>query len=260
MTEHSMSADKRSAATDAGAPSAYHRAIRILHWTMAAGFALMWLTGVLVTNVEGEPLFVADDRQGVIRDLHKSIGLTLLALLVLRLALRFILPPPPLPAAIPPRERRLAHAGHAAVYAGIVIACVTGYAIADLHDYGNAYFGVALPQMFPTSESVAGWAATPWAYLLHAVLAYGLLLLVAGHVLAVALHRRLHGVDLLPRVWRGASADPGRAYRRLGLAAAMVVAATIGFAIRGFVTLGPLEEPRDYLTTTPFHRPTTGGR
>jgi hypothetical protein len=82
--------------------------------------------------------------------------------------------------------------------------------------------------------------------------------LVAGHVLAVALHRRLHGIDLLPRVWRGASADPGRAYRRLGLAAAIVVAATIGFAIRGFVTLGPLEEPRDYLTTTPFHRPTAG--
>lgn len=72
------------------------------------------------------------------------------------------------------------------------------------------------------------------------------------------LHRRLHGIDLLPRVWRGASADPGRGYRRLGLAAAIVVAATIGFAIRGFVTLGPLEEPRDYLTTTPFHRPTAG--
>ncbi|VFR32597.1 Cytochrome B561 [plant metagenome] len=222
---------------------------------MAIGFALMWLTGVLVTNVEGVPYFVDEDRQGVIRDLHKSIGLTLLALLIVRLGMRLLHASPPLPAAIPQAERRVAHAGHVALYVTIVIACVTGFAIADLHEYGNAYFGIELPQIFPTSEWVAGWAATPWSYILHAIFAYGLLALVVGHVAAVWLHARAHRVDLLPRVLSRAAKSPGRMLVRLSFVGGSVLAVVVIFAIRGFVTLGPQEEPRDYRTTTPFFKP-----
>jgi cytochrome b561 len=233
----------------------YSRAARVLHWLMAIGFALMWATGVLVTNVEGVPLFTnEDDLQGAIRDLHKSIGLTLLGLLVLRAGLRVLVPPPLLPAAIPAHEQRRAHAGHFAIYAMVVVACITGLAIADVQEYGNAYFGIELPQLFPTTERVLGWSVNPWIYVLHAIFVYGLLALVVGHVLFVALHRNKHGVALLNRMLALRSAREDVALKRLvrgatGFAALIAVLAAVAFA-----TLGPTEEARDYVRTTPFSR------
>lgn len=229
----------------------YHRYLRILHWTMAIGFVLMWSTGVLVTNVEGIPYFVEDDRQGVIRDFHKSIGLTLLGLLMIRIILKLTQAHPTLPGTMSTSRKVLARSGHIALYVVIVVACLAGFAIADLHDYGNAYFGIELPQLFPTSESIAGWASTPWSYILHAVLVYTLLALCVGHILAVWLHKRFHSLDLLPRMFQRSSGRP-HALRRLMIIAAIVVVMVVTFAARGFITSGELEEPRDYKTTTPF--------
>ncbi|OEC36152.1 cytochrome b561 [Pseudomonas cuatrocienegasensis] len=245
-----------NALDSSGAPetTAFHPSIRTLHWAMAIGFVLMWLTGVLVTNIEGVPYFVDGDRQGLIRDLHKSIGFTLLALLCLRLGLRLWHKTPALPTTISPSGRKAAKAGHIALYAAVVLACVTGFAIADLHEYGNAYFGIELPQIFPTREHVAGWAVTPWSYIAHAVLAYGLLALVVGHVAAVWLHARSHKVDLLPRVLSRAGKNPRPVLTRIVLIALCISVVVTALAVRGFVTLGQLEEPRDYKQTTPFSK------
>jgi cytochrome b561 len=233
----------------------YSRAARMLHWLMAIGFALMWATGVLVTNVEGVPLFTENDRQGVIRDLHKSIGLTLLGLLVLRAGLRVLVPPPPLPEAIPSREQRHAHIGHFALYATVVVACITGLAIADVQEYGNAYFGIELPQIFPTTERILGWSVNPWIYVLHAVFAYGLLALVVGHVVFVAVHRSKHGVALLNRMLALRRTRDDVALKRLVRGAITFAAVIAVLAAVAFVTLGPAEEARDYSTkTTPFAR------
>jgi cytochrome b561 len=232
----------------------YSRAARVLHWLMAIGFALMWATGVLATNVEGVPFFTTeDDLQGAIRDLHKSIGLTLLGLLVLRAGLR-VLVPPPLPAAIPAHEQRRAHLGHLAIYATVVVACITGLAIADVQEYGNAYFGIELPQLFPTTERILGWSVNPWIYVLHAIFAYGLLALIVGHVLFVAVHRNQHGVALLNRMLALRRLRDDVALKRLVRAAVAFAAVIALLATVAFVTLGPTEEARDYLRTTPFSR------
>jgi cytochrome b561 len=236
----------------------YSRLARALHWLMAIGFVLMWLTGVLVTNIEGVPFFTENDRQGVIRDLHKSIGLTLLGLLILRAGLRFIYPAPALPAEIPVNERKRAHLGHVAIYVIIIAACISGYAIADLHEYSNAYFGIALPQIFPTTERVLGWWSTPWAYVLHAILAYGMLALVIGHVLFVLLHRRRHGVQLLTRMLHLSNEAADRILPRLVRTTLLLGAITILLATIAFVTLGPTEEARDYLSTTPISQRPAG--
>lgn len=233
-------------------PLYYHPMLRALHWIMAWGFIIMWLTGVLVTNIEGVPFFVDEDRQGLIRDFHKSVGYTLLMLLLLRLGVKLTQPAPAAPLAMPLRDRRLALAGHAAIYLMVVAVCMTGIAIADLHEYGNAYFGIELPQLFPTREQVLGWASTPWAYVLHAALAYGLLALSAGHIAAVWLHARSHKIELLPRMYAKAGKNPAQTRRKLTFVACCIVLLVAVFALRGFVTLGELEAPRDYRTTTPF--------
>lgn len=228
--------------------ASYPALVRVLHWTMAIGFVAVWLTGVLTVNMEGLGSEAWDERQGQVRDLHKSLALTLVALAVIRLFARWLLPIPPLPPAIGPRERRLAHAGHLALYALVFLGSAAGLAIADLQAYGNAYFGIDLPQIYPTQEVLAGWSVDPWAYVLHAVLAYGLLALVCIHAAAVFMHRR-HGLDLSHRVVGDAAGAPAWV-NRATVVLAFIVAIVIAGALRGHLTSGPTETPRDYGRTT----------
>ena len=90
----------------------YVPAARLLHWLMAAGFVFMWACGYVMTTWAGEDTPLEE----FLFDLHISIGVTLAALLVLRIAIRLLYKPPPLPAELTRLERHGAHLGHAALY------------------------------------------------------------------------------------------------------------------------------------------------
>ena len=70
----------------------YHLTARLMHWIMALGFVFMWACGYAMTSL------VEDDSplEELLFDLHISVGVTLLALLVLRIAIRLVHRPPPL--------------------------------------------------------------------------------------------------------------------------------------------------------------------
>ena len=63
-------------------------------------------------------------------DLHKSTGITVLGLVLLRILWRIGHRPPPLPAEYPPAERHAAHWAHLALYALIIGLPLSGW----LHD------------------------------------------------------------------------------------------------------------------------------
>ena len=88
----------------------YVLAARVLHWLMAAGFVFMWVAGFLMQNVAGDDTPLED----LLRDLHISVGVTFGCLLILRIAIRILCRPPPLPRDISPIERCAAHFGHLA--------------------------------------------------------------------------------------------------------------------------------------------------
>lgn len=101
----------------------YTRVAMLLHWSVAclilANVAVGW--GVdLLPDAAVRPAI----------NLHKSIGLTVLGLVVLRIAWRLTHRPPAFPAAYAPAERRLAHAAHAMLYVLIFAVPLSGY----LHD------------------------------------------------------------------------------------------------------------------------------
>ena len=91
----------------------YHASIRTVHWLMALGFLFMWGCGYAMTSI------VADDSplQEILFGLHISIGVTLLFLLIVRIAIRLGVGAPPLSPAIPRIERIGAHLGHLGLYA-----------------------------------------------------------------------------------------------------------------------------------------------
>ena len=117
---------------------------RVLHWLMAAGFVFMWICGFYMTR------FPEDDSplQGFLYGLHISVGVTLLALLAARIAVRMRNTPPALPVEIPPLERRAAELGHIALYVLPLAVIALGYAQTNLKGYAVKWFGLELPSIF----------------------------------------------------------------------------------------------------------------
>jgi cytochrome b561 len=106
------------------APAArYSRVAVVLHWLIAplivANVTLAWLVDSL-----------PDGWVRPVIDTHKSIGITVLGLALLRLLWRVGHAPPPLPVAYPRWERTVAHLAHAALYALIVAIPLSGW----MHD------------------------------------------------------------------------------------------------------------------------------
>lgn len=183
----------------------YHVFIRWLHWLMAACFVFMWASGYYMRN-----LMVHDSpAQEYLYDLHKSVGVTLIVLLVARLSARLLTRLPELPSGLPAAERRAARAGHWGLYALVALGVTTGWALTDFGGHGVVWFGVSMPQVFPIREQLFGVTLDPLTSTIHAWLVYGLLALVAVHVAAVVKHGRKDRTDLLPRiaVWKIRSAE-----------------------------------------------------
>ncbi|CAG1773251.1 partial Cytochrome b561, partial [uncultured bacterium] len=89
----------------------------------------------------------------------------------------------------------LAHWGHRALYALMVVTPLVGWADSNLHGRPVKLFGLPLPKLFPTVEDIG----TTSGYI-HTVLAYTLLGVVAVHVAAVIKHRYVDRADVLRRI------------------------------------------------------------
>lgn len=90
-----------------------------LHWLIAAAILYnVWLGATMDC-----------DEQFDVCQQHKSLGITILALSVLRLIWRLVNPPPPLPAHMPAWEKFAARAGHWAFYALMIGVPLGGWAL-----------------------------------------------------------------------------------------------------------------------------------
>jgi cytochrome b561 len=121
-------------------------------------------------------------------DLHKSIGLVLLAVMLARVAWRFISPPPP---ALPNHgklTRIASKAGHGLLYLGLFVVMIAGYLISTADGVGIPVFGLfevpALVSDLPDQADVAG--------VIHFYLAWGLVIFAGLHGLAALKH---HFID-----------------------------------------------------------------
>ncbi|WP_374193459.1 cytochrome b [Trinickia mobilis] len=95
----------------------------ILHWVIAAGILCNVALGLSVD-------FLPDDWIRPVIDTHKSIGITVLGLVLLRILWRVAHRPPPLPKAFPSWERASAHAAHLLLYVLMIGLPLSGW----LHD------------------------------------------------------------------------------------------------------------------------------
>jgi cytochrome b561 len=111
-----------------------------LHWTIALGVAAQFALGWWMIGLPDEGRV-----QAYWFNLHKSLGLTLAAFLLVWPLWRTRHPRPAFAAVMPPWQRRLARGTHIGLYACLLTLAVTGYLGSSFSGYPVRYFGWALP-------------------------------------------------------------------------------------------------------------------
>jgi cytochrome b561 len=170
-------------------PRYSHVAI-VLHWVIAALVATLVMLGFYMTGLPRN----TPDRAFFV-NLHKSLGVLTLVLVVVRLGWRLTHKPPPLPATVPDWQRRSAALSHGLLYAVLLMQPVTGYLTSSFGEYGIRFFGVALPAATQPDPVLREWFADA-----HGAIAIALITLVVIHSLAAAGHGILARDGVLQRM------------------------------------------------------------
>jgi cytochrome b561 len=167
----------------------YTRTAVVLHWVLAV---LILSNVALALSVD----LLADAWVRPVIDLHKSIGITALGLVLLRLLWRAGHAPPALPQRYARWERRLAHAAHAAFYCLMLALPLTGWmhdsAWKDAAAHPLRLFGVVpWPRIgwIEQVEPVARESLHTVFGKLHTGASYALYALLALHLAGVAKHQ-----------------------------------------------------------------------
>lgn len=173
----------------------YSLSAQTLHWLMAFGFVFMWACGYAMTSL------VADDSalQETLFGLHISIGVSLLVLLIIRIGVRLTSAAPAPFQSLQNWEKLASHLGHLALYALPLLIIFIGWAESDFGGHGVHFFGLTLPKVFPTMETLWGVNLETATATIHKWLAYTMLGVFVVHVGAVIKHR-IEGHDVLTRM------------------------------------------------------------
>lgn len=127
---------------------------------------------------------------------HKSIGVTVLLLVALRLLWRFTNPVPVLPADMPAWERHAAHASHFLLYAAMVGLPVSGWMLSSASGVPFRIFGeIPLPSIVSVDKETAELAKQ-----IHHAIFFLLCLLLIAHVGAALRHHYVKHDDVLKRM------------------------------------------------------------
>jgi cytochrome b561 len=161
---------------------------------------LHWLIAVLILGMFGLGIYMADlplsPQKLKLYSYHKWTGVTVLLLALIRISWRFGHTPPPLPASQPRWLQRMAHGGHALLYAMLFAAPLSGWLMSSALGFTTVWFGVLpLPDLIAKDQELGETLK-----LAHRYLNYGFLVVVIGHALAAIKHQWLDRDGTLSRM------------------------------------------------------------
>jgi len=170
----------------------YDAVAMTLHWVMAVLILGLLAMGLTMTGLKPGSSLQFQLYQG-----HKSVGITVLALALLRLGWRLTHRPPSLPETMPGWERRLAHAGHAALYTLMLAMPLLGWAVVSTSPFNipTVLYGVIPFPHLPLPHDLNAAAK-----LLHRSGGWIMIATVFGHAAAALRHHYLLGDAVLTRM------------------------------------------------------------
>ena len=172
---------------------AYTVTARVLHWTTAFLILFMIPLGIVIANDWGGAA------QDFLYDLHRSIGVTIIPLVILRIMYRWRHPPLPLPEDIVPMQRFAAEATHWGLYALLVVQPFTGWIATSAYRAPVVVFGwFELPPIWPQDR-----AFSDRLFFFHALIGIAIACLVAAHIGAALYHHFVRRDCVLLRMISG---------------------------------------------------------
>jgi cytochrome b561 len=180
----------------------YDAVAKLLHWLIATFVLCLIGLGLTMTRTGGLALKLE------LYQLHKSMGITVLMLMMLRIAWRLFLPPPDLPPAMPGWEQGAARGTHLLLYAMLLALPLSGWAMvsATLPPFNLPtvlYKAIPWPHI-PGIENLSAAAKKTVEALsknVHAALGWALAALVSLHVAAALRHGFILKDGVMLRMW-----------------------------------------------------------
>lgn len=182
----------------ARSPNRYTLVAIILHWVMAIGIAALAIIGLVMVHAKLDPM-----RLFQLYQLHKSIGVTVLLVAVLRLSWRLGRRPPPLPNSMPPIEQAAAAGGHLVLYLLLFALPLSGWALvsSSVFNIPTVLYGVIPWPHLPVLSTLADKAPVEALLkIIHAYGAYALIAIVGLHAAAALRHHFIVKDDVLLRM------------------------------------------------------------
>jgi cytochrome b561 len=168
---------------------------RLLHWVMAICILSMLFIGVgFASTITPKylPLVTA----------HKTLGIVILVLALIRLAVRLRYGAPPLPATLPAPMKLAASLSHYALYVLMIGMPLLGWAMLSAAAYPVVLYGnIRLPQILPQNDMLHTvlWDA-------HFYLAYAFYAVILLHIAAAL----FHALVLRDGVFQSMAPEPSR--------------------------------------------------
>ena len=189
----------------------YTRTAVFLHWLIGLGILCMFVLGWYMTDLpkEGPKATTFDlfnlgiyswqsaepiTPRNLYFNLHKSIGITLLALIILRIIWRLRHEPPSLLASLKVWEKKLANLGHRLLYLLMIAVPLSGLIMAISGKYGVKWFGI------PVVPAVENKAVRETFVDVHEIIGIILLIVIVVHVLGALKHHFIDKDDSLKRM------------------------------------------------------------
>ncbi len=167
---------------------------RGLHWLMAVLILLAIALGLTAAYLPA-----GQSPRPELLDIHKSLGLTVLVLIVVRIAYRLVKGEPPYREALDPLTHLASRLAHAALYVLMLVMPLSGYIFSAAGGYSLPWFGLfKWPRVLPSDKNLSQWGE--WV---HDKAAWIIIGVVVLNIMAVIWHVTIKRDGVLARMRGG---------------------------------------------------------
>ncbi len=168
----------------------YPATSKLLHWLVAACVLTTAPVAIAMGRVSEGPL------QNALYNLHKSLGVLILVLMILRLINRFVVGAPIPDPDIEPWQKTVSSAVHGLLYVMLLAMAVVGYIANSAYGAATPFFGLFdLPAVVGKNEDLANQL-----FAVHRWTGFFLIGLVLMHVGAALYHHFIRSDNVLKRM------------------------------------------------------------
>lgn len=157
----------------------YGKVSRMLHWTIAILFISLIPMGIFASMIPEDTEY-----RNAYYVVHKTLGVTVFLLVIVRLIWNRLSRRPSLDSAITSREEKLAHRAHNTLYFMMLAIPITGFMMTSYHGYETYFFFWEMQPLWEQSEIYQVWGGFH-KYLLP----YLLYIVLGAHILGALKHQ-----------------------------------------------------------------------